>query len=101
MIKAHPQEGKSALKIALECAYELLLQKIISNPNDMMGILLFGTVPHQPNANLIVKGKDERGRELFSFVQSNGLGHSRCKGHKRTQTSYKGSLTVQTFPYNR
>lgn len=44
MVKATPQEGKSALKTALECAYDLLLQKIISNPNDMMGILLFGTV---------------------------------------------------------
>ena len=46
MIKAVDEKGKSALKTALECAYELLLQKIISNPNDMMGILLFGTVAH-------------------------------------------------------
>jgi hypothetical protein len=44
MANAAPEEGKSALKTALECAYDLLLQKIISNPNDMMGILLFGTV---------------------------------------------------------
>jgi ATP-dependent DNA helicase 2 subunit 1 len=44
MIKTSEDEGKSALKTALECAYDLLLQKIISNPNDMMGILLFGTV---------------------------------------------------------
>lgn len=44
MVKPSGQEGKSALKTALECAYELLLQKIISNPNDMMGILFFGTV---------------------------------------------------------
>jgi len=44
MIKPGEEEGKSALKTALECAYELLLQKIISNPNDMMGIILFGTV---------------------------------------------------------
>ena len=47
MVKTSGEEGKSALKTALECAYDLLLQKIISNPNDMMGILLFGTV----NAN--------------------------------------------------
>lgn len=28
---------------ALKCAYSLMQQRIISNPNDMMGILLFGT----------------------------------------------------------
>ena len=28
---------------ALKCAYTLMQQRIISNPNDMMGILLFGT----------------------------------------------------------
>jgi ATP-dependent DNA helicase 2 subunit 1 len=44
MVEVAPEEGKSALKRALECAYDLLLQKIISNPNDMMGIILFGTV---------------------------------------------------------
>ena len=44
MVKTSDEEDKSALKTALECAYELLLQKIISNPNDMMGIILFGTV---------------------------------------------------------
>ena len=37
-------EGTSALKITLKCAYELLLQKIISNPKDMFGIVLYGTV---------------------------------------------------------
>ena len=48
MVKAAPEEGKSALKTALECAYDLLLQKIISNPNDKMGILLFGTASTAP-----------------------------------------------------
>lgn len=28
---------------ALKCAYSLMQQRIISNPNDMMGILLYGT----------------------------------------------------------
>lgn len=28
---------------SLKCAYSLMQQRIISNPNDMMGILLFGT----------------------------------------------------------
>ena len=28
---------------ALKCAYQLMQQRIISNPNDMMGVLLFGT----------------------------------------------------------
>jgi Ku70/Ku80 N-terminal alpha/beta domain len=44
MLQPAEQEGKSALKSSLESAYELLLQKIISNPGDMMGIILFGTV---------------------------------------------------------
>ena len=33
----------SAVRTALQCAYEVLQQRIISNPKDMMGILLFGT----------------------------------------------------------
>ena len=33
----------SATSAALKCAYSLMQQRIISNPNDMMGILLFGT----------------------------------------------------------
>ena len=33
----------SALSASLKCAYELMTQRIISNPYDMMGILLFGT----------------------------------------------------------
>lgn len=33
----------SAVRTAIECAYQILQQRIISDPNDMMGILLFGT----------------------------------------------------------
>jgi ATP-dependent DNA helicase 2 subunit 1 len=33
----------SATLAALKCAYQLMQQRIISNPNDMMGVLLFGT----------------------------------------------------------
>jgi len=33
----------TATSAALKCAYALMQQRIISNPNDMMGILLFGT----------------------------------------------------------
>ena len=33
----------SAVAAALKCAYHLMQQRIISNPKDMMGILLFGT----------------------------------------------------------
>lgn len=43
-----PSESKkadqdSATSAALKCAYSLMQQRIISNPNDMMGIILFGT----------------------------------------------------------
>jgi ATP-dependent DNA helicase 2 subunit 1 len=33
----------SATMAALKCAYQLMQQRIISNPNDIMGVLLFGT----------------------------------------------------------
>ena len=33
----------SALSAALKCAYQIMQQRIISQPKDMMGILLFGT----------------------------------------------------------
>jgi ATP-dependent DNA helicase 2 subunit 1 len=43
-----PSDNKKAdrdspTSAALKCAYQLMQQRIISNPNDMMGILLFGT----------------------------------------------------------
>ncbi|KAF2138231.1 uncharacterized protein K452DRAFT_256339 [Aplosporella prunicola CBS 121167] len=43
-----PSDSKKAdrdspTSAALKCAYQLMQQRIISNPNDMMGILLFGT----------------------------------------------------------
>jgi ATP-dependent DNA helicase 2 subunit 1 len=36
-------ERDSPTSAALKCAYQLMQQRLISNPNDMMGILLFGT----------------------------------------------------------
>ena len=36
-------EVDSPLSAALKCAFALMQQRIISNPNDMMGILLYGT----------------------------------------------------------
>jgi ATP-dependent DNA helicase 2 subunit 1 len=36
-------DNDSATLAALKCAYQLMQQRIISNPNDMMGVLLFGT----------------------------------------------------------
>lgn len=33
----------SAIAAALKCAYQIMQQRIISQPKDMMGILLFGT----------------------------------------------------------
>jgi ATP-dependent DNA helicase 2 subunit 1 len=38
-----PDAALSPTLAALKCAYALMQQRIISNPNDMMGILLFGT----------------------------------------------------------
>ncbi|KAI5790122.1 SPOC like C-terminal domain-containing protein [Geopyxis carbonaria] len=41
--KKKAQKNVSAVRSALECAYSILQSRIISSPNDMMGILLFGT----------------------------------------------------------
>ncbi|KAI9733245.1 MAG: ATP-dependent DNA helicase II subunit 1 [Cirrosporium novae-zelandiae] len=48
MLTEAPSHSKKADKdtptsAALKCAYHLMQQRIISNPGDMMGILLFGT----------------------------------------------------------
>ena len=48
---------------ALKCAYSLMQQRIISNPNDMMGVLLFGT---------------EKSRFLDEDEQSKGLSYPHC-----------------------
>ncbi|KAF2717320.1 Ku DNA-binding complex, Ku70 subunit [Polychaeton citri CBS 116435] len=42
-----PDAAISPTIAALRCAYALMQQRIISNPNDMMGILLFGTEKNQ------------------------------------------------------
>ena len=36
-------ERDTPTSAALKCAYTLMLQRIISHPNDMMGVLLYGT----------------------------------------------------------
>ena len=49
MLEAPPASGSkkddrdTPASAALKCAFALMQQRIISNPNDMMGILLFGT----------------------------------------------------------
>lgn len=53
----------SAVQAALKCAYHLMEQRIISNPKDMMGILLFGTEKTKFQ-------EDESGRS--------GLGYPHC-----------------------
>ena len=49
MLKAPPPsdskkvDNDTPTSAALKCAYALMQQRIISNPNDMMGVLLYGT----------------------------------------------------------
>ena len=40
---AKKQERDTPTSAALKCAYALMQQRIISTPNDMMGVLLYGT----------------------------------------------------------
>ena len=63
-----PSDSKKAdrdnhVQAALKCAYHLMEQRIISNPKDMMGILLFGTEKSKFQ-------EDENGR--------GGLGYPHC-----------------------
>ncbi|QIX00829.1 hypothetical protein AMS68_006346 [Peltaster fructicola] len=43
IMERRPDTALSPALAALKCAYALMQQRIISNPSDMMGILLFGT----------------------------------------------------------
>jgi len=52
-----PDSMLSPTVAALRCAYALMQQRIISNPNDMMGILLFGT-----EKSKFQEGDEETGR---------------------------------------
>lgn len=52
-----PDTALSPTVAALKCAYALMQQRIISNPNDMMGILLFGT-----EKSKFQDGDDETGK---------------------------------------
>lgn len=56
--KAKPDSPVSA---ALKCAYRIMQDRIISNPKDMMGILLFGTEKTK------FQGEDEKTRGGPSF----------------------------------
>ena len=42
-VDAKNQELDTPTSAALKCAYALMQQRIISNPNDLMGVLLYGT----------------------------------------------------------
>lgn len=55
-----PDTGLSPTVAALKCAYALMQQRIISNPNDMMGILLFGT-----EKSKFQEGEDDGGRVQY------------------------------------
>lgn len=63
-----PSDSKKAdrdspVQAALKCAYHLMQQRIISNPKDMMGILLFGT---------------EKSKFQEASDGSSGLGYPHC-----------------------
>lgn len=61
--KADDQKGAqdSPTLAALKCAYQLMQQRIISNPNDMMGVLLFGT----DQSRFLGENESERGKQAY------------------------------------
>jgi ATP-dependent DNA helicase 2 subunit 1 len=54
-------DNNSPLLAALKCAYHLMQQRIISNPKDLMGILLYGTEASK------FYGEDKNSRGGWSF----------------------------------
>jgi ATP-dependent DNA helicase 2 subunit 1 len=54
-------DNDSGTIAALKCAYQLMQQRIISHPNDMMGILLFGTEQSR------FQGEEENSRGALSY----------------------------------
>ena len=44
MMENDPKSKKCAVAEALECAYQLMLERIISQPRDKIGVFLYGTV---------------------------------------------------------
>ncbi|PGH02000.1 ATP-dependent DNA helicase II subunit 1 [Blastomyces parvus] len=54
-------DKESPATAALKCAYHLMQQRIISNPKDMIGILLYGTEESK------FYDEDERGRGSLSY----------------------------------
>ncbi|OLL23564.1 ATP-dependent DNA helicase II subunit 1 [Neolecta irregularis DAH-3] len=61
MLNTSESQPVSPLRIALDSAYKFMLQKVISSPNDMVGILLFGTEQTRPKSN----NKNEQGMYLL------------------------------------
>jgi ATP-dependent DNA helicase 2 subunit 1 len=47
MLAPSTDNSDSPAAAALKCAYQIMQQRIISNPKDMMGVLLFGTEESQ------------------------------------------------------
>ncbi|BFZ53502.1 ATP-dependent DNA helicase II subunit 1 [Savitreella phatthalungensis] len=43
MHRPDPHSGQSPIRVALDCVYSFLTTKIISSPNDQVGVVLYGT----------------------------------------------------------
>jgi ATP-dependent DNA helicase 2 subunit 1 len=79
-------ETDSPTTAAIKCAYQIMQQRIISNPKDMMGVLLFGTEKSKfqdedmnsyPNCYLLT---DHRSRYPISQRRQDPEGHCGGRG---------------------
>ncbi len=99
--------GKSIAHIALECAYQLLCQKIISNPRDMFGIILYNTEKTQVEGNyrnlyylLPLEQPDaSRIRELKDFLEDTEVSKNILKPYDGSDFSMANAFFFvnQTF----
>jgi ATP-dependent DNA helicase 2 subunit 1 len=51
MTRRDPQTKSSPLTEALECAYNIMLERVISSPRDKIGVFLYGTQQTVPDTN--------------------------------------------------
>ncbi|CAK7228111.1 ATP-dependent DNA helicase II subunit 1 [Sporothrix bragantina] len=76
--KSRKADQDSAVSAALRCAYQIMQQRIITQPKDMMGILLFGTEKSKFREAPAEKTEDEDDTGTASLGVRHGPGYPHC-----------------------
>ena len=68
----------SAVSAALRCAYQIMQQRIIAQPKDLMGILFFGTEKSKFRESADDDDEDDGNADSGGLTISHGLGYPHC-----------------------